>query len=80
MLEDTGIVVGPATSRIVAVETTPQSTAESALLPKPAIEHEGAFVHVEEVSEVFINHEPVETALLLHTCVVSQFSAPCNPI
>ena len=80
MLEDTGIVVGPATSRIVAVETTPQSTAESALLPKPAIEHEGAFVHHAQVSEVLINDEPFETALLLHTRMVSQYSAPSNPI
>jgi hypothetical protein len=80
VLEGTGIVVGPATPRIVAVEITPRSTAESALLPEPGIGHEGAFVYVEEVSKVFINHEPVETALLLHTRMVSQFSAPSNPI
>jgi hypothetical protein len=58
----------------------PGSTAQSALLPEPAIEHEGAFVYVAEVSKVLINHEPVETALLLHTRMVSQFSAPSNPI
>jgi hypothetical protein len=41
--------------------------AKSALLSEPAIEHEGAFVHVVEVSEVLVIHEPIETAFPLHT-------------
>ena len=53
---------------------------ESALLPEPAIEHEGAFVHVAEVSEVLVIHEPIETAFLLHTRIVSQLFAPFRPI
>jgi hypothetical protein len=76
VLEDTGIVVGPATPRIVAVSTIPDRQQKSALLPEPAIEHEGAFVHHAEVSEVLINHEPVETALLMHTHMVTQLFAP----
>ena len=54
--------------------------AESALLSEPAIEHEGAFVHVAEVSEVLVIHEPIETAFPLHTRIVSQLFAPSNPI
>jgi hypothetical protein len=77
VLEDTGVVVGPATPWIVAVSTIPDRQQKSALLPEPAIEHEGAFVHH---AEVLINHEPVETALLLHTHMVSQLFAPSNPI
>ncbi|WP_201862720.1 hypothetical protein [Microvirga soli] len=54
--------------------------AESALPSKPAIEHEGAFVHIAEVSEVLVIHEPIETAFPLHTRIVSQLFAPSNPI
>ncbi len=56
------------------------STAETPLLSEPAIEHEGAFVHDAGVSEVLVIHEPVETAFPLHTRIVSQLFAPCNPI
>jgi hypothetical protein len=41
-------------------------------LPELGIEHEGAFVHDAEVSEVLVIHEPVETAFSLHTRIVSQ--------
>jgi hypothetical protein len=54
--------------------------AESALLSELAIEHEGAFVHDAEVSEVLVIHEPIETAFPLHTRIVCQLFAPSNPI
>jgi hypothetical protein len=41
------------------------------------MEHEGSFVHD---AEVLVIHEPVETALSLHTRIVSQYFAPSNPI
>jgi hypothetical protein len=47
------------------------STAEAALLSEPAIEHDSAFVHNAEVSEVLVIHEPIETAFPLHTRIVS---------
>jgi len=56
------------------------STAEAALLSEPAIEHDSAFVHNAEVSEVLVIHEPIETAFPLHTRIVSQLFAPSNPI
>jgi hypothetical protein len=42
------------------------------MLPEPAIENEGAFVHDAAVSEVLVIHEPVETVFYLHTRIVSQ--------
>jgi hypothetical protein len=54
--------------------------AESALLSEPAIEHEGAFVHDAEVSEVLVIHEPVKTMLHMRARIVSQLFAPSNPI
>jgi len=50
----------------------PGSTAETPLLPEPAIENEGACVHDAVVSEVLVIHEPLKTLLYLHTRVVSQ--------
>jgi hypothetical protein len=49
-------------------ENYPGSKAESALLPKPASEHEGAFVHD---AEVLVIYEPVETGFPLHIRIVS---------
>jgi hypothetical protein len=54
--------------------------AEAALPSRRAIEHEGAFVHVAEVSEVLVIHERIETAFPLHTRIVSQLFAPSKPI
>jgi hypothetical protein len=45
--------------------------AETPLLPDPAIENEGAFVHDAEVSEALVIHGSVETAFSLHTRIVS---------
>jgi ADP-ribose pyrophosphatase YjhB (NUDIX family) len=80
VLEETGIVVAPETLRVVAVETTPNRQQNLLFCQSPAIEHEGAFVHDAEVSEVLVIHEPVETAFPLHTRMVSRFFATPNPI
>ncbi|WP_147707335.1 NUDIX domain-containing protein [Microvirga massiliensis] len=73
VLEETGVAVIPETLRVVAVETTPDRRQNLLFCQSPAVEHEGAFVHDAEVSEVLVIHEPVETAFPLHTRMVRAF-------
>jgi ADP-ribose pyrophosphatase YjhB (NUDIX family) len=73
VLEETGVIITPETLRIVAVETTPDRRQNLLFCQSPPVEHVGLFVHDEEVSEVLVAHEPVETAFPLHTWVVQEF-------
>ncbi len=73
VMEEAGVAVLPGTLRFVAVETTPDRRQNLGFCQSPPVEHDGPFVHDEEVSEVVVVHEPVETAFMLHTQVVQQF-------
>jgi ADP-ribose pyrophosphatase YjhB (NUDIX family) len=73
VLEETGVMVAPETLRVVAVETTPDRRQNLLFCESPAVEHEGDFVHDEEVSEVLVIQEPIETAFPLHTRMVREF-------
>ena len=71
--EETGVVVDPATLRVVAVETTPDRRQNLIFCESPSLVHERPFVHDHEVSEVLIVRGPVETAFPLHTRMVRAF-------
>jgi ADP-ribose pyrophosphatase YjhB (NUDIX family) len=71
--EETGVVIAPEVLRVVTVETTPDRQQNLLFCQSPPVEHEGAFVHDVEVSEVLVVYEPVETAFLLHTRMVREF-------
>ena len=73
VVEETGVVIAPEVLRVVTVETTPDRQQNLLFCPSPPVEHEGAFVHDVEVSEVLVVHEPVETAFPLHTRMVREF-------
>ncbi len=73
--EETGVVIAPEVLRIVTVETTPDRRQNLLFCQSPPVEHEGAFVHDAEVSEVLVIHKPVETAFPLHTRIVREFFA-----
>jgi hypothetical protein len=72
-MEETGVAVPPETLRVIAVETTPDRRQNLVFCQSLPVEHDGPFVHDEEVSEVVVVHEPVGTASMLHTQVVQQF-------
>jgi ADP-ribose pyrophosphatase YjhB (NUDIX family) len=73
VLEETGVVITPETLRVVTVETTPDRRLNLIFCQSPPVEHQSAFVHDAEVSEVLVTHEPVETAFALHTQRVREF-------
>jgi ADP-ribose pyrophosphatase YjhB (NUDIX family) len=73
VLEETGVVVTPASLRVVTVETTPDRRQNLLFCQSPPLVHEGPFVYDAEVSGVLIIHEPVETAFPLHTEMVERF-------
>jgi ADP-ribose pyrophosphatase YjhB (NUDIX family) len=73
--EETGVVIAPEVLRIVTVETTPDRRQNLLFCQSPPVEHDGAFVHNAEVSEVLVIHKPVETAFPLHTQIVREFFA-----
>ncbi len=73
VIEETGVMVAPETLRVVAVETTPDRRQNLLFCESPPVEHEGDFVHDEEVSEVLVIQEPIETAFPLHTRMVREF-------
>ena len=73
VLEETGVMVAPEMLRVVAVETTQDRRQNLLFCQSPPVEHEGDFVHDEEVSEVLVIHEPIETAFPLHTRMVREF-------
>jgi ADP-ribose pyrophosphatase YjhB (NUDIX family) len=80
VVEETGVVVAPETLRVLTVATTPDRRQNLLFCQSPAVEHEGAFTHDAEVSEVLVIHEPAEAAFPLHTRIVSEFFASSNPI
>jgi ADP-ribose pyrophosphatase YjhB (NUDIX family) len=73
VLEETGVIITPETLRVVTVETTPDRRHNLIFCQSPPVEHDGAFVHDAEVSEVLVVHEPVETAFPLYTQRVREF-------
>jgi ADP-ribose pyrophosphatase YjhB (NUDIX family) len=73
VLEETGVVIDPASLRVLAVETTPDRRQNLLFCRSAPAAHAGAFVHDAEVSEVLVIHEPVETAFALHTRMVRAF-------
>jgi ADP-ribose pyrophosphatase YjhB (NUDIX family) len=73
VLEETDVVICPEALRVVTVETTPDRQQNLLFCQSPPVEHQGAFVHDAEVSEVIVIHEPIEAAFPLHTRVVRQF-------
>jgi 8-oxo-dGTP pyrophosphatase MutT (NUDIX family) len=75
VLEETGVVIAPEVLRVVTVETTPDRRQNLLFCQSPPVEHDGAFVHDTEVSEVLVIHKPVETAFPLHTWIVREFFA-----
>src|SRR5919107_6360575 len=75
VVEETGVVIAPEVLRVVTVETTPDRRQNLLFCQSPPVEHEGAFVHDSEVSEVLVVHEPVETAFPLHTGMVRKYFA-----
>ncbi len=79
VLEETGVVVLPEALRVLTVETTPDRRQNLLFCRSPAVEHEGAFVHDAEVSEVLVIHRPVETAFALHTRMVRDFFEHAGP-
>ncbi len=78
VLEETGVVIAPEVLRVVTVETTPDRQQNLLFCQSPPVEHEVAFVHDAEVSEVLVVHEPLETAFPLHTQVVREYFAPSD--
>jgi ADP-ribose pyrophosphatase YjhB (NUDIX family) len=73
VLEETGVVLSPEALQVIAVETTPDRRQNLLFCQCPPVAHEGAFVHDDEVSEVQVIFEPVETAFSLHTRMVREF-------
>lgn len=80
VLEETGVVIVREALRIVTVETTPDRRQNLLFCRSPAVEHEGAFVHDTEVSEVLVVYHPVETAFPLHTRMVRAYFEHANPV
>ncbi|WP_152718017.1 NUDIX domain-containing protein [Microvirga tunisiensis] len=73
MMEETGVIISPEALRVVTVETTPDRRQNLLFCQSPPVEHQGAFVHDAEVSEIRVIHEPTETAFPRHTRVVREF-------
>jgi ADP-ribose pyrophosphatase YjhB (NUDIX family) len=73
VLEETGVVLDPASLQVVSVETTPDRKQNLLFCESPPVAHAGAFIRDAEVSEVLVIHEPVETAFALHTAMVQAF-------
>jgi hypothetical protein len=59
--------------QVVRVVTTPNRRQNLLFCQSPPVEHDGAFVHDAEASEVLVVHEPVEAAFPLHTRMVRAF-------
>jgi ADP-ribose pyrophosphatase YjhB (NUDIX family) len=80
VLEETGVVIAPETLRVLAVETTPDRRQNLLFCQSPTVEHQSAFTHDAEVSEVCVIYESGRTAFPLHTRMVRQFFATSDPI
>ena len=75
VLEETGVVLDPASLRVAAVHTTPDRRQNLLFCDSPPVVHGGAFRHDAEVSEVLVIDAPAETAFPLHTALVAEFFA-----
>ena len=75
VLEETGVALDPTSLRLVAVVTTPDLRQNLLFCRSPSVPHPGIFAHDDEVSEVLVIHQPVETAFPLHTEQVRAFFA-----
>jgi ADP-ribose pyrophosphatase YjhB (NUDIX family) len=73
VMEETGVVIASETLRVVTVETTPDRRLNLIFRQSPPVEHQGAFFHDGEVSEVLVIYKPVETAFALYTQRVREF-------
>jgi ADP-ribose pyrophosphatase YjhB (NUDIX family) len=73
VLEETSVIVIPEALRIMTVETTPDRWHNLIFCQSPPVEHEDAFVHDAEVSEVLVIYEPIEAAFAPHTRMVRAF-------
>ena len=73
VLEETGVMVDPASLRLLRVVTTPDKRQNLLFCESPPVTQAGPFVHDAEVSEVLILQEPAETAFPLHTEAVRAF-------
>lgn len=71
--QETGVLIDPAALRVVDVVTTPDRRQNLLFCRSAPVEHQGAFTHDAEVSEVLVIHEPIETAFPLHTEQVRRF-------
>ena len=71
--EEAGVDIDPEALWIVAVETTPDRRQNLIFCESPLVDHDGAFDHDVEVSEVLIVREPVATAFPLHSRQVEAF-------
>ncbi|HEY8567347.1 MAG TPA: NUDIX domain-containing protein [Beijerinckiaceae bacterium] len=76
VLEETGVVVEPASLRVIAVETTPDRRQNLLFCQTLPVERAGPFVHDAEVSEVLVVYAPPpgsEIAFPLHARQVERF-------
>jgi len=73
VFEETGVRLDPSTLRLPTVENTPDRQQNLLFCQSPPVEHAGDFVHDDEVMEVLVIYEPVETAFALHTQMVRDF-------
>ncbi|GJD65792.1 NUDIX domain-containing protein [Methylobacterium frigidaeris] len=73
VLEETGVALDPTSLRLVTIVTTPELRQNLLFYRSPSVARPGTFAHDDEVSEVLMIHQPVETAFPLHTEQVRTF-------
>lgn len=73
--EETGVIIHPASLRLLTVVTTPDTRQNLLFCESLPVVHMDPFEHDAEVSEVLIVRQPVETAFPLHTAMVAAFFA-----
>lgn len=73
VLEETGVALDPTSLRLVTVVTTPDLRQNLLFCRSPSLARPETFAHDDEVSEVLMIHQPVETAFPLHTELVRTF-------
>lgn len=75
VLEETGVVLDPASLRLLTVVTTTDGKQNLLFCQSSPATHHGPFRHDHEVSEVVVVHEATEAAFPLHTERVRTFFA-----
>ena len=68
VLEETGTVISLEALRVVTMETTPDRRQNLLFCHSPPVEHQGAFAHDTEVSEVLVVYETVNSLSTAHPC------------